>query len=94
MFRKLCGESTLKNVILVTNMWTRDSQDTDEAREKELSNRFFKPALDKGAQMARHHNTTQSAHAIVRKIVKNHPVTLQIQRELVDERGGVVHTTA
>ena len=75
-------------------MWTRDSQDTDEAREKELSNRFFKPALDEGAQMARHHNTTQSAHAIVRRIVKNHPVTLQIQRELVDERGGIIHTTA
>ena len=67
MFRKVCGESTLNNVVLVTNMWKEDAQDVDEAREKELSGRFFKPALDKSAQTVRHHNTTESAHNIIRK---------------------------
>ena len=94
MFRKLCGESTLKNVVLVTNMWKEDSQAVNEAREKELSEKFFKPAIDKGAQLVRHHNTTPSAHDILRKIVKNHPVVLQIQRELVDERKDIIDTAA
>ena len=94
MFRKLCGESSLKNVILVTNMWKQDSQEINEAREAELSSKFFKLALDKGAQMVRHHNTTQSAHDIVRGIVKNHPVVLQIQLELVDERKDILKTAA
>ena len=94
MFRKICGESTLKNVILVTNMWKEDSQDVNEAREKELSGKFFKPVLDKGAQLVRHHNTTESAHDILRKIVKNHPAVLQIQRELVDERKDIIDTMA
>ena len=49
------------------------------------SGKFFKPALDNGAQLVRHHNTVQSAHSIIRRIVANHPVALQIQRELVDE---------
>ena len=69
LFRKLCDESTLKNVVLVTNMWGVGSEATNEAREKELSGTFFKPALDRGAQMGRHHNTTESAHAILRKII-------------------------
>ena len=94
MFRKICGESTLKNVVLVTNMWKEDSQAVNEVREQDLSSRFFKPALDKGAQMVRHNNTTESAHDILRKIVKNHPVVLQIQRELVDERKDIIDTAA
>ena len=94
MFYKLCGGSTLKNVVIVTTMWNKDSRDIYELREKELSNRFFKAALDKGAQMARHDNTAESAHNIIRKIAKNHPVVLQIQRELVDERKDIIDTTA
>ena len=94
MFYKLCGGSTLKNVVIVTTMWNKDSRDTYELREKELSNRFFKAALDKGAQMVRHDNTAESAHNIIRKIAKNHPVVLQIQRELVDERKDIIDTTA
>ena len=35
--------------------------------------------------MVRHHNTTKSAHDIIRRIVSNHPVALQIQREMKEE---------
>ena len=94
MFRSLCGESTLKNVILVTNMWKEVSQAINVARERELISRFFKPALDKGALMARHHNTVESAHNILRMIIKIQPVVLQIQRELVDERKDIIDTAA
>ena len=94
MFRELCGNTTLKNVVLVTNMWSEVSLDIGEARENELSSEFFKSVLDNGAQMARHHDTIQSAHDIIRGIMENHPVVLQIQRELVDERKDIVDTAA
>ena len=94
MFRELCGDAALKNVVLVTNMWTRDSRDVNEARENELSGKFFKPVLDKGAQLIRHHDTAESTHDIIRKIMANRPVVLQIQRELVDEHKGIVDTAA
>ena len=94
MFRELCGEASLKNVVLVTNMWGEVAHDVGEARERELTSNFLKPALDKGAQMARHHNTEQSAHDVIRRIVNNHPVVLQIQRELVDEHKDVAKTAA
>ena len=94
MFRELCGDAALKNVALVTNMWTRDSRDINEAREIELSGRFFKPVLDEGAQLIRHHDTATSTHDIIRKIMTNQPVALQIQRELVDEHKSIVDTAA
>ena len=94
MFRELCGDTTLRNVILVTNMWGEVTQDVGEARERELTTNFFKPVLDKGAQLARHHNTTESAHYIIRSIMRNQPMVLQIQRELVDEGKNIIDTAA
>jgi len=94
MFRKLCGDSTLKNVIFLTNKWGMVTKDVGEAREKQLTTKFFKPALDKGAQLARHYDTPQSAHDVIRLIMKNQPVPLQIQRELVDEHKNIIDTAA
>lgn len=94
IFRELCGEASLKNVILATNMWNEVSNDVGEARERELASNFLKPALDKGAQMVRHYNTEQSAHEVIRHIMNNHPVVLQIQHELVDQRKDVLNTAA
>ena len=94
MFRELCGDSSLKNVILVTNMWGEVSEDVGEARERELTTNFFKPVLDKGARLARHHNTAESAHDIIRCIMKNRPIILQIQRELVKEGKDITDTAA
>ena len=94
MFRKLCGDTTLKNVVLVTNMWGSVTPEIGEDHENKLSSRYFKPVLDMGAQMVRHHNTAHSACDIIRKIMTNHPEALQIQRELVDEKKDIADTTA
>jgi len=94
MFRELCGDSTLRNVVLVTNMWGEVSQDVGEEREEELTTNFFKPVLDKGAQLVRHHNTPRSAHDTIRRIMRNRPAVLQIQRELVDEGRDINDTAA
>ena len=94
MFRELCGDSTLKNVILVTNMWGEVPQEVGETREEQLITNFFKSALDKSAQLARHHDTVKSTHDIIRRILRNQPLVLQIQCELVDERKGIIDTVA
>ena len=79
-FHELCGDTTLNNVVIVTNMWGNVSRDAGEVLENELSRKSFKPALDRGAQMVRHHNTAQSAHDIIRKIVVNRSVASEIER--------------
>ncbi|KAH8818761.1 P-loop containing nucleoside triphosphate hydrolase protein [Flagelloscypha sp. PMI_526] len=98
MFRQLCGDTTLKNVVIVTNMWGEVKTETGEARETELRSLehppLFKPVLDKGAVMLRHSDTLDSAHDILRHILKNHPEPLQIQREMVDEKKDLSQTAA
>ncbi|KIL67658.1 hypothetical protein M378DRAFT_73626 [Amanita muscaria Koide BX008] len=96
MFRELCGDDSLKNVLIVTNMWGEVDLQVGLARENELSSKdiFFKPALDKGAQSLRHNNTIESAHNIIRQVMRNPPVTLQIQEELVDQKKDISETAA
>ena len=86
MFRNLCGETSLRSVVIVTTMWDEIPQSTGEERERELATKdvFFKPAIEKGARFARHTDSLESAQAIIRSIIDNQstPITLQIQDEL------------
>ncbi|KAJ3559130.1 hypothetical protein NM688_g525 [Phlebia brevispora] len=96
MFRKLCGDDSLKNVVIVTNMWSEVSPERGAAREHELCTDeiLFKPVIDKGAEMLRHDNTLQSAQAILWHLVNKRPRALRIQRELVDEGKDITQTAA
>ena len=93
--RRICGEETLRNVVLTTNMWGNVTPEIGAAREEQLAAEFVKPALDGGAQLRRHHDTTESTHQIIRAILNNHRTRapLQVQRELIDERREFDHTT-
>ena len=96
MFRKLCGEETLCNVVLVTTMWSAVDPENGALREQELrtDDILFKPVLDKGAQMVRHDNTLRSAQDILRRLINNRPRPLLIQREIVDEKKDITKTAA
>ncbi|KAI6131371.1 hypothetical protein EDD17DRAFT_1644548 [Pisolithus thermaeus] len=94
VFRKLCGESTFGHVLIVTNMWEKERLEIGEARERELSAKYFKPALDGGARMIRHDGTRESALNILRRLLDNNTTSLSIQREIVDEHKQLVHTAA
>jgi len=96
MFRKLCGERALQNVVIVTNMWEGVDRRVGEKREAELKGKdiFFKPVLEKRAQMARHENNIRSAEDILRLGLNNRPLPLRIQVELVDEHKSISETSA
>ena len=94
MLRKLCGDRTMKNVILVTNMWGEVSPEVGQTLEDRLSSQIFKPAPDQGAHMVLHIRTRESAHDIIPEITKNHPAVLRVQKELVDEGNGIADTEA
>lgn len=96
VFRKLCGDGALHNVVVVTNMWEEVDPWISSAREAELMEEdiFFKPLLDRGARMARHNNTLASAESIIRLVLDNRPLPLQIQVELVDKHKDISETSA
>lgn len=97
VFRKLCGDDTLRNVVIVTNMWGEVPVDRGEQRERELETQddFFKPALDRGARMLRHdHGSVKSAEEIMRQVLTNTPTVLDTQRDVVDGGHEVSDTAA
>ncbi|KAG8738085.1 hypothetical protein FRC10_007296 [Ceratobasidium sp. 414] len=88
VFRNLCGQDSLSNVVIVTNMWSDPPTLGELEREAELQNHpdFFQPALEQGATMARRtHKNQESAHDIIRMLLGKGETTMSIQEELVDQ---------
>ena len=81
---EMCGDQALRNVVIVTNRWEKITPEAGVALEQELANNFFRPALDRGAQLLRHNGTTESAREVIRIVLENQRVTLQIQKKMGD----------
>ncbi|GJE89958.1 hypothetical protein PsYK624_060730 [Phanerochaete sordida] len=96
MFRHLCGDNTLCNVLIVTNMWSEVTPERGDAREAELrtGDIFFAPALEAGATLVRHDGTLASAQAVLAHFSDASPRTLLIQQELIDEKKNIIDTSA
>lgn len=94
IFRKICGDTALKNVLLVTTRWN----DVDEAlgadREKQLRQKFWAYMLSNGSTMTRFYGDKHSAKAITSQLISKRGIILEIQRELVDERKTLEQTVA
>jgi hypothetical protein len=86
MFKKLCGDNALRNVILGTTMWDKVQEAEGCRREEELAETpdFWGWMLSKGSVMLRHENNRTSALALVDRILnRNSTVILELQEELV-----------
>lgn len=96
MFRELCGDDTLKDVVIVTHMWGEVSWEIGEAQEAKLASNdlFFRPVLEKRGQFFQHDDTLGSANAILHLLVWNNPQALRIQCELVDDHMDISQTAA
>lgn len=100
MFRELCGDNPLKNVILVTAGWgdARSTGKLNQATENEIQLKtdpiFWQPMIKRGSQVMKFEDTQQSAIDIIWKLVGQEPVLLQIQEELVDQNKDLVDTSA
>lgn len=73
IFKKLVGEDTLRNVIVVTTMWDCVSKEVGNARIAEMGaqERLFKPALDNGAISVPYDRSTEGAQLLIRMILMN-----------------------
>ncbi|KAL1302313.1 hypothetical protein AAFC00_002727 [Neodothiora populina] len=98
LFRKLCGEGGLSNVILATTMWdtgkTVEDIKTFEMREEQLIQDFWKRMIDKGSQVRRYYNSRESALDLIHDLMRRDTVTLDIQKELVDDGKALGDTAA
>jgi hypothetical protein len=89
MFRSLCGEDNLPNVLLVTSMWDNllrlpDGQAIGEKREAELVEKreFWGAMTEKGAKLQRHDGTRERAMEIIGSMMGKGKITTAIQKQL------------
>lgn len=94
MFRKLTGERNLKNVVLTTSMWDKDTEGERVNREQELKNKFWNVLIAFGAEYSRHDGTEASAKRIASMLVKNKPFYLQLQEEMGKSNKALKDTAA
>ncbi|KAK8115579.1 hypothetical protein PG984_012081 [Apiospora sp. TS-2023a] len=102
MFKELCGQDAYKHVILATSMWN-DLPEADKEigpmRERQLvtDSGFWKDMYERGSVVKRWYDKT-SANNIIDVLLaasnSNDNMTLQIQKELVDECKELVTTSA
>ncbi|KAG8780097.1 hypothetical protein FRC12_023459 [Ceratobasidium sp. 428] len=97
IFRELCGQKILANVLIITNKWSNPPSEVQVQREEQLREdaRYFQPAIKAGAQLVRRlHKDTASAHDIIRMLLDKDPIVMKVQQELVDNRQGFFTTGA
>lgn len=99
MFQRLCGEKSLKNVILLTTKWDKPA-DFAERHEKELTYKFWAPMIKLGCSDPKRlgiiadplSRIVDPIRDIIAPVLRFKPTWLQIQREL--GKGKDLHETA
>ena len=98
MFKKLCGDNALKNVILITSMWDRVAENEGAKRERELlqTPEFWGFMISKGSKAYRHNNSIESAKQLLRHFIPDIKlkITLDLQQEMVDRNMSLDQTGA
>jgi myosin heavy subunit len=91
MFRTLCGDDCLPNVLLVTSMWDTllclpNGRALGEQREAELIEvpEFWGAMTRKGAKLQRHDGTKERVLEIVRSMMGMGKITTAIQEQLAE----------
>lgn len=97
VFKDLCGDDNLQNIVFVTTMWDEvESQSVGCKREEELLSSFWKDMILLGSRTCRFLGTHESAWEIINRLdlegSRQRRAPLQIQREMVD-RGLPLHET-
>ena len=87
VFRKLCGDDPLKNVVITSTFWGCIADEKAVQNENELCSdpEFWGEMIENGAQVARFTGDQQSGWDVIMAFAKKIPVILELQRELVVE---------
>jgi hypothetical protein len=87
MFQKLVGQDNMKNVKLVTTMWSEVLRKEDgDKRLDQLVKEFWNGMIVAGAQVERYDCTGEDGKRIISSILNTSPVTLLFQQEIRDGR--------
>lgn len=93
-FQQLCGENTFKNIVLCTTFWDQVSEFDGTRREKELCENpeFWGKMKSRGSKVTQIRNYAQSKDILLQMAGRS-AVTLDVQKEMVEERRSLDNTS-
>lgn len=97
MFKKLCGASNLKSVVLATTFWSLVDPMVGSARETELSesDAYWGTMVAKDSKVMRHDSHEKSGASIIKYLLgREEQATLAIQDEMVNQGKDLEQTAA
>ncbi|KAF2870469.1 P-loop containing nucleoside triphosphate hydrolase protein [Massariosphaeria phaeospora] len=94
IFRKICGNQALSNVLLVTSRWKEVDPGLGAERERQLKEKFWAYMLGRGSNMSRFHGDRPSAVSLISQLTCKDTIVLDLQRELVDDGKRLDETAA
>ncbi|KAI1322494.1 P-loop containing nucleoside triphosphate hydrolase protein [Xylariaceae sp. FL0255] len=94
IFKRICGDEALSNVILATSRWGEVDEITGAQRECELRQKFWSYMLNKGSTMARYYGDRESARAIAAQMIIKPSVLFKLQDEIVNKDKTLDQTAA
>jgi hypothetical protein len=85
MFRKLCGEDCVSNILLATTFWKHVTEFEGKRREDELrgNREFWGEMLQKGSTIVRLPTDRDSSIQLLMNFANSKEITLQAQNEMV-----------
>jgi hypothetical protein len=95
MFKRLCGDKTMANVVLLTTMWGElKDEGMGLRRDQQLRRQFWNVMESQGSSIRRFDGSSDMAEAIICRLMRRPNVILDIQRELVDQGKRLDETSA
>jgi hypothetical protein len=96
MFRKLCGEDCIRNILLATTFWGSVTEIEGKKREDELRGNmeFWGGMVEKGSTIARLGTDQASGMQLLMRFANSKQITLQAQGEMVLQNKAIDDTAA
>jgi hypothetical protein len=94
MFRSICGQEAMPNVIIATTMWGEIKEANGARREEELKRDFWKDMVADGCRIERFMDSYESAWFIIDRLSEQERAKVQLSHELVERRLRLKQTTA
>ncbi|KIM75842.1 hypothetical protein PILCRDRAFT_13215 [Piloderma croceum F 1598] len=86
VFREMCGQKAMPNVVMATTMWSKVSEEEGRRREEELTEKFWNDLVANGCKVERFEDTHKSAWNIVDGLAGSSRAEVLLPQEIVDNR--------
>jgi hypothetical protein len=93
LFRQLCGDGALGNVILATSFWDQVTPSVGAERESKLKEDFWANMIAKGSEVVRIKRDRSVCLEVLDRIAAKNRVDLLVQREMVVQKKKLKDTT-